>query len=273
MFKDDHPNYKSYDDTLYHVKDVPSGLVSAIQGLIVRNCETDGELKTVVNAILLRIPTEPSQNWGYSWLVEELDGAMRRISQGTFHKFMDAMVDVCDVLKEPFVSELNEELEEHDFGYFVESSFPTGFHWMVRDEQEIISDEIEESRDEVKDICQQTQAHLTQSLTNIMNDSQRARKDAVRDAMSAMESLVKKVSGTDDIKEAVKYLRAHGEWGNNDILKDGLSIWNKLHDLYPDVRHGNPDITEIEKDEAAYWIERILAYINFIARRYRTVSR
>lgn len=86
--------------------------------------------------------------------------------------------------------------------------------------------------------------------------------------MSAMESLLKQVTGESDIKDATTKLKNDtAKWGIPDISKDGLSIWNRLHDLYPDVRHGNPVVSTIDKEAVYYWIERIMVFIQYITKK------
>ena len=60
-----------------------------------------------------------------------------------------------------------------------------------------------------------------------------------------MESFMKNITNKVDIKEADKELRANEKWGDSYILKDGISIWKKIHEEFPDNRHGNPNITDI----------------------------
>ena len=84
--------------------------------------------------------------------------------------------------------------------------------------------------------------------------------------MSAMESMLKTITGEKDIKEATRKMRDDGTWGPDIIVKDGLSLWNRLHDMYPDVRHGNPEISQLTDEEALYWIERVTIYIKYLSK-------
>ena len=95
-------------------------------------------------------------------------------------------------------------------------------------------------------------------------DEARARKDAVRDCLSALEAFLKRASGTQDIRAATRELRSLGI-GPDAIVKDGLSIWDRIHELYPDVRHGEPTGSDMSKAEALYWVERITAYVRFLS--------
>jgi hypothetical protein len=88
--------------------------------------------------------------------------------------------------------------------------------------------------------------HLNQALEHLRApQSNRSRKDGLRDCLSAMESLLKAATDTKDIKEATSALRHSKEWGNDRIVKEGLTIWNHVHELYPDVRHGQATSSEL----------------------------
>jgi hypothetical protein len=109
--------------------------------------------------------------------------------------------------------------------------------------------------------------HLKQALEHLRSpDSARARKDGLRDCLSAMESLLKTATATKDIKDATTALRVGGRWGEDRIVKDGLTIWNHIHELYPDVRHGQATSSELSERECLYWVDRISAFVRYIAR-------
>lgn len=101
---------------------------------------------------------------------------------------------------------------------------------------------------------------------------ERRRKDAVRDCASAMESIIKILGNDSDISNATKMLRASGRWGLDDIVKDGDAIFNKLHHLYPDLRHGALQTSTMTIDEAKYWIDRISTYISYMVRKNEDIS-
>lgn len=109
--------------------------------------------------------------------------------------------------------------------------------------------------------------HLNQALEHLRApQSNRSRKDGLRDCLSAMESLLKAATGTKDIKEATSALRHSGKWGNDRIVKEGLTIWNHIHELYPDVRHGQATSSELGHAECMFWVDRISAFVRYIAR-------
>lgn len=120
-------------------------------------------------------------------------------------------------------------------------------------------------RDELPTLCKQALEHLAQAAKQLASiDNDRARKDAIRDCLSAMESLLKTVTNTSDIKEATTSLRAIRS-GADTFVKDGLSIWAHIHRLYPDVRHGQTAASTMHKEEALYLVERIAAFIRYVS--------
>jgi hypothetical protein len=125
---------------------------------------------------------------------------------------------------------------------------------------------LQETIKTVPNIYQQTQSHLIQARQHIASiNDERSRKDAVRDCLSAMEALVKQISGINDVRDAIEHIKK-GDYGPKPILRDGRSLWDRVHELYPDVRHGAGETSNITEAEALYWIERILAFVNYLAR-------
>lgn len=115
--------------------------------------------------------------------------------------------------------------------------------------------------------------HYGQAKRQLVDTTdERRRKDAVRDCASAMESIIKILGKDDDIKIASKNLRASKQWGIDDIVKDGDSIFNNLHRLYPDLRHGAQQTSSMSLNEAKYWIDRISAYISYVVRVNEDIS-
>ena len=91
--------------------------------------------------------------------------------------------------------------------------------------------------------------------------------------MSAMETLLKKLSSEKDIAAATKTLRSQGVWGIDEIVKDGLSIWSHLHRLHPDVRHGQANATDIDLEEAFFWIDRMTVFISYMVAKKKLLGR
>lgn len=92
----------------------------------------------------------------------------------------------------------------------------------------------------------------------------RTRKDIVRSCINAMESIVKICAGEKEIKNATDKLKRDGRWGNDYFIKQGLSIFNKIHELYPDLRHGATETSKMTIEEAGYWVGVISVYIQYM---------
>jgi hypothetical protein len=108
--------------------------------------------------------------------------------------------------------------------------------------------------------------YLEQSSEHLRNTlNERDRKDAVRDSLSALESLLKKLTQCKDIKEATDKLKSDSSWGPKEICKEGLTIWKQIHHLYPDVRHGNPIKSQMTDEEALYWVGKMMNFLKYLS--------
>jgi len=126
---------------------------------------------------------------------------------------------------------------------------------------------VQKTIDQVPDQFQSTRQHLIQARKQLAElDDPRSRKDAVRDCLSALEALVKSISGANDIKAGVTVLRGQ-EFGADEILREIQTVWQHLHQGdFRDVRHGQAIVHELDQAEALYWIERVLALVNYLSR-------
>ena len=114
-----------------------------------------------------------------------------------------------------------------------------------------------------------------------INKDDRARKDAVRSCVDAMEALIKALGGENEIGEATKHLKNElnnqGEhaWGPVELVKDGNSLFNLLHQLYPDVRHGTQDFitTNMTMEEAEYFVGRVNIFMRYMGARAKRLGR
>lgn len=158
---------------------------------------------------------------------------------------------------------------------------------MLRESEEdigsdVISDIITTQK-QIQSLSQQAYERF-ESAKRIFYDvgkNERARKDAVRSCVDAMEALIKELGAADEIGEATKHLKdakdSNGEnlWGPVELVKDGNNLFNLLHRLYPDVRHGTQDIAtaDMPMEEAEYFVGRITTFMKFIAARARKMGR
>lgn len=63
------------------------------------------------------------------------------------------------------------------------------------------------------------------------------------------------------------------KYGNDFIVKDGLSIWDLMHKIYPDIRHGNPNSSDLSEDECLYWIDRINTYVIYMCNTHKSLNK
>lgn len=270
-FKDSYPDYESYvDGDLYFTK-LPPGLVSALKGLIVRVITSTEQLKDTCNDIAGRVPCEPTLNWGWDFLLNDLYDLLDALSKKRLHKLMDFIQAFASehYSEQDFLDDLNDLFQDSDFGYRLKlaQKHPVRLYWDIECEPMKDDLSITTAVVDVSDICQQSSDHLQQAREQLQKtNNPRAWKDALRDCLSAMEALVNQLGGSTDIDKSTKTLRDSGAWGLDIVVKDGLSIWNRMHDLYPDIRHGNHTVSPLTRDEAIYWIDRLMAFVSYIAR-------
>ena len=267
-FKQQHKDYKSYESEDYFVAELPRGFASALHGFVARHCPGDRALQSATNDMAAHIPAEGTSNYGRSWLLEDLGNFAPRLCKKSLINVMDFLESFVKNSTDVSAEDLNDFLEEEGIGYELEGDrWSGGYSWKLRASVSSRVEKVEDAVLTLAGLCDQTLGHLLQAkdqLANITNH--RARKDALRDCLSAMETLLKKLSGEADIKAATAKLRQSDEWGPGELVKEGLSLWNKMHELYPDVRHGNPKKTELGEADALYWIDRITCFIAYLSR-------
>jgi len=270
-FKQEHSNYQSYQSKDYFVNNLPDSFCSALEGYIARHCRTAQQLKNIINDIASRIPRELTQNWGWDFLIEDLRDYVLDLCKSKFHKAMDFLSDFYERFHGDIeLEDFNEFLEDLKLGYILEGDSLGEFSWGIRGDVSSRVEKVEEASVVVKETCSQALEHLEQARQHLLSTrNNRDRKDAIRDCMSAMEAMLKRITGNKDIASATNSMRQDGDWGSDIIVRDGLSIWNHLHRLYPDIRHGNPTKSEITDEEALYWIERISYFIKYVSKVYK----
>lgn len=143
--------------------------------------------------------------------------------------------------------------------------------------------EIVATQEKVESISRQSYERFESAKRQFYNMEidERARKDAVRSCFDAMEALVKELGDDKDIKEATKNLTGAKDndgfeiWGPSEIVKDGHNLFNQLHRLYPDVRHGTQDAlaSTMTMEEAKYYVERITAFMNYMVSKAKKIGK
>jgi len=284
QFKD----YAQYSDGDCYRKSVPANLSSSLAELLVAACGPDGEASTattmskVANDLLAMAGKKPTTNWDTGSLKAEMRSAYQILEESPFDKFMDATLNAVQRLynahpsaQTTLLDKINDTLLSANMGYTVRSVDGTDrLAWEARAEAAAGVASLNATAAAVADVSKEALDHLEQAKSHLLSPaSSRSRKDAVRDAMSAMEAMVKKLAGKSDYDDACKRLRDEKVWGNDQIVKEAQSVWGFLHKHHPDVRHGQPSGTDITLEEAIYWIDRITAYVRYIASRRRVLGR
>jgi hypothetical protein len=266
-FIDKHPNYKTYDSSNYYVNEVPDDLVDKLIGIILRLCsQRDKELRNICDLVTSYIPKSPTENWGYDFLKNDLRDYLFELKM-KYPNFMDFIIDF--IKKYPnSITIVEEALEESKIGYYLDHN--TYWHpvWLLKRDIQDIGSVVNKAINDTIEVYPSTTERLKLTLEKLSKtDTLLDRKDALREALHSLESFMKTITHTDDIKEADRVLRENLEkWGSNKkIIGEGISIWNRLHKDYPDLRHGNAEIFNISSQEAIFWIQRISIYISYLS--------
>lgn len=270
-FKKDIENYQAFSEEkfIYH-SDPKASFWSEFSGFALRIIKMSGtpEIKDVLDAWACIIPCETSKNWGYDFLVQDLDDFISsihgKVRNGKFNVLMDCLSALIGNDNDA-LEEVNEFLSDHYIGYRAEIDNWLGeLFWVTVEENDII-DKLQESSVVVKTDSQQAYEEMIRAIESLKSSQdERARKDAVRSCASAMEALIKVYGNDNDIKEASKKIREEGIWGLDDIVKAGCSIFNNLHRLYPDLRHGSLQTSSMSLEEAEYWINEMQNYMIYM---------
>ena len=92
-FKNDVPNYKSYREDKYHMQTVPNAVWSELEGLIRRYSNDASTLKGYLNRFSEIIPCEPTTNWGWDFLTNDIGYFVRRIKNKVTNGRFDIFVN------------------------------------------------------------------------------------------------------------------------------------------------------------------------------------
>lgn len=270
-FREDIPNYKSYREDKYIMYSSPSDRFwSELSGMILRaaNMNSSCGLKFILDKFAEIIPCQPTSNWGYDYLKNDVSDFVYKIKQKVINNRFDILMDCLTVIVEcahNILGDINLFLEEHKIGYRCEfDSFSRSVYWTKRDET-YIADDIDNTKSIVKSVSQQAFEEMERAIVSLENsDTERARKDALRSCISAMEAVVKEYGNANEIGQATRNLRESGSWGLEDIVKEGNAIFNSIHRFYPDLRHGSTESSNMSMEEAEYWMGRINNYLRYM---------
>lgn len=135
-FREDFPEYETYQDGPLYYTRVPPAVVAPVKGLILRAAGSVQHLRAICNDIASRVPCEPTHNVGWDWLVNDLESMLERVIRKKLYKFMDFLSDLArDYGGVGFIEELNHVFDAYDFGYRMipnDSGCGQSYCWDIR---------------------------------------------------------------------------------------------------------------------------------------------
>ncbi|HFU7058086.1 TPA: hypothetical protein ACGN81_005179 [Bacillus cereus] len=266
-FIEDHPHYSTYRHEKWYCDEIPRGISKDIHNLIYSYLLKDpDEAMHVAVEILHKIQIIAKLSIKQYLSFEDINYEIKQTLTILEEKEVPDYASALEVILSTFgfADELNQIFEDNNFGYTV-SAGRYGINWMLREDTTIIVEQIEEVIEDIPNQYQNTIGHLHQAIGQLNSlENERARKDALRDCISAVEGYIKSITGTDNFPAADTALSEKID-GEPFILRDGLKIWKQIHRVYPDVRHGNNEtVSNLSEDELSYYIDRLMIYIKFI---------
>lgn len=287
-FKEDIPEFKSIPDGELYMHSAPDEVWTPLESLIRKASNNANKLKAVINRIAEITGGRITTNWGWNFLENDIQdcvsGIRKKVTGGRvdhFEAFMDSLAVLHDIGDLTY-DEINEFLEDYGIGYKCDSALGGNLQWYTVEGASIVG-EIVETQAQIKSLSQQAFDRFESALRQFedINRDERARKDAVRSCVDAMEALIKELGGENEIGAATKHLKdelssqGNHVWGPVELVKDGNNLFNLLHQLYPDVRHGTQDLitADMTMEEAEYFVGRITTFMKYIATRAKKLGR
>ncbi|MBE5918511.1 MAG: hypothetical protein E7272_01585 [Pseudobutyrivibrio ruminis] len=268
-FKNDINNWEANKDRDIEItNNADNNFWDEMEGIVVKASRSEENLIEILNMLAGIVPCGTV---GFAELNNVYDELKRII--GCLHKKVDRygiprLMDSIALLSEKgslSYIEINNFMEENGFMYRVEEPLFEYLWWHSIEENPVIS-KIEYTERYVSTISQQAKEELQRARDMLKRDSsERGYKEIVRNCVDAMEAVVKKIGQQEDIKNATKKIVAE-ELGPKQIIKRGNNIFNLIHELYPDIRHGSTEYSSMTKAEAEYWVEVITAFIRYLIR-------
>jgi hypothetical protein len=268
-FKDTHPDYENYTSETHYYDHLPPRFFDAFQGLIVGAIENseypNGKLRAACDVIARNIPTKPTSNTGWSWLINDLDDFVRQLKSKKLNKILDTVAEVVDAI-EINIDDINEVFEEIMFGFRLDYLGFSKYQWVQVEGTESYIESIEEAFEDIPKEQINVLENLMHAKKQIRELSEtRSRKEALRNCISALESQLKYYSGEKKMEDAISKIKDEYNIPRK-IISDAKLIWDRIHDQTPDVRHGSHINSELSEAEALYWIDRITALVKYLAR-------
>ena len=213
QFAQQFKNYDQYDDGDCYRKSLPANLSGALAELFGSSCGPGGEPSTVktmgavANDLLTMAGKKPTTNGDAGSLKAEIRAAYCILEESQFDKFMDATLNALQRLykahpsaRTKLVGDVNDILLAANMGYTVRTiDGAERLLWEARADAAVGVASLAVAAEAVVDLSKEAFDHLQQAKSHLLSPSNsRSRKDAVRDAMSAMEAMIKKLAADSD---------------------------------------------------------------------------
>lgn len=229
--------------------------------------DADGKIRNLCDVISEYTNMPKTEYWGWNYIIKDMEESMFNFSKKPFHKFMDALSRITLVFFDGLIiDEINEIFEENKLGYRLvkDESKP----WICINPKVGRAIDICVVEENIEELSVQAASHIRQAKEQLSRcEDARARKDAIRDCLSAMETLLKKTTETNSVDNAVSLMiRYSTKWGPKIIVSDGIKMWKLFHENYRDIRHGDEEISNITYEQSIYFIDRILSYVIYISK-------
>lgn len=272
-FLEQHENYKTYTHDYYLMNELSRDFFKELNGFIhgeLMKCEEDEVVSTALylqHKIAGLAKEHPVELMPLPYLEEEIVKCFKKLNDRGFHNVIEGLEIITQEISS--TAELNDFLEMVNLGYVVESNM-YGYDWIMREGVEQSVEKIEEVLKIIPNKYKDTVANLEEIKTTLnTRSSEKSIKNILRDCISATEGYVKSITGESDFNKSTKKFIENNNFDKM-IVTDGLKIWKHIHQEYLDVRHGNnEDISELGFDEAIYYVERLMAYIKYLNKKFK----
>ncbi|TCO79092.1 hypothetical protein [Marinisporobacter balticus] len=278
-FKEIFPKYESYNTNDMNMNNLDMNLVKDIcsilpDGIKERSRNYTGRGRLAVDSLMVELcnlvskyaSSERTANWGWDFILNDYYEYIYGFKNKKFHRFMDFVSEaIFTITDNSSIYDVNDILEEHNIGYRLVDNREKP--WVLADSIDMAN--IEDTIECLEEISSQAVEHIKQAKSQLKDiDNIRARKDAIRDCLSATETVIKKITGEKSYEKAAEYFRINEkDWGPKFIVGDCINIWKRFHNEYKDIRHGDAYISALTFEETIYYIDRILAFVNYIVKK------
>lgn len=279
-FKELFPDYNTFDNEEYVMNEVNCELIRQVFYCLLQGVKTskelytgpgrldiDGTIRNLSDIISEYTNMPKTENWGWDFIIRDMEEFMFRFINKPFYKFMDALSRITLIFFNGLiVDEINEILEENKLGYRLVNDETKP--WICINPHIDRAIDIYEVEETIEEVSIQAASHIRQAKEQLSRcEDSRARKDAIRDCLPAMETLLKKITDTNSVDNAVSLMiKDSNTWGPKIIVTDGIKMWKLFHEEYRDIRHGDDDISDITLEQSTYFIDRILSYATYLSK-------